>query len=162
MHPLDTFNQDNYLGLWYEQARGPFFYKSHCCTASYARNEDQSIQVRNYCTDSGETVSAKGTQQDKASTLTVDFDIPLKFLAPFAKGNYWVLETKTENGKYTAALVGEPCRFIFWVLTRDEHPDKSVVQDMINRAEKTHGFNVKNVQMRDATCPPYTPPTNNT
>merc|ERR1712151_1242670 len=83
----------------------------------------KQVSVANTCT-SGEGVTAIGEPQNTwgSGAFTVKFNVP--FFAPFAHGNYWVLWQSEDKNM---VVVGEPCRYLMWVLSRTESPDENDV-----------------------------------
>jgi len=142
-------------GIWHDQARTDwiFNYKDTCCVAKYVTTKDKtgalSVSVKNICS-SGEGITATGVSIGEPGKFYIVFDLP--FYVPFARGNYWVL---WQNEKKNVTLVGEPCRTLGWVLTREEHPAAEDVQAALDVAKK-FGYNTaeNKIVRRRATCDP--------
>merc|ERR1711972_730514 len=142
---IAEFDPDTFFnGTWYDVARKDFIfsYRGTCCKAEYAviapkADGTKQVTVNNTCT-SGEGVKAVGTPQGPTGAFTVKFEVP--FFVPFAQGNYWVL-WQSEDKQLT--IVGEPCRFLMWVLSRTETPDEKDVQAAIDYANNSLGYNLK-------------------
>merc|ERR1712151_616157 len=92
-------------------------------------------------------MGAVGTPQNgENARLSVDFELP--FFAPFAKGNYYVLYVEEGEKQYEMTVVGEPCRMLLWVLTREEKADPAKVQKALKIAQD-QGFNTSKAIYRD-------------
>jgi len=150
---VKNFDLNKYYGVWFEQVRSLSFisYKSKCCTAEYHDLKNGTSSVQNAC-PSGEGIKAVGTPENgDPARLSVDFDIPFKFAVPFAKGNYYVLYVEEGETQYELSVVGEPCRLLLWVLTREENPDPAKVQRALKVAQD-QGFNTDKAVYRDSDC----------
>jgi apolipoprotein D and lipocalin family protein len=106
-----------YQGVWHEVARLPNRFQNKCArdtTATYTLRPDGKVEVLNQCREaSGKISSAKGTAKlaDKngpASKLRVTFFWPFY-------GNYWIIDLDPD---YQWAVIGEPGRKYFWILSR--------------------------------------------
>lgn len=118
-----------YLGVWYEIARLPMRHEPPDYTdisATYARSDDGTIQVRNRALDGrgqlqesvGQAAPVDGSNDAK---LKVNF-LPegLRWI-PITSGDYWVL--RLDPG-YRTALVGTPDRDHLWLLHRAPKMDE--------------------------------------
>lgn len=112
--PVDL---ERYQGRWYEIARFPNRFEEGCVgvTADYSLNEDGSVKVVNTCrqgTLDGPVEVAEGVATSNSpdnDKLLVTF-VPW---LPFAKGDYWILDTD-----YEVAVIGSPSGSTGWVLAR--------------------------------------------
>ncbi|WP_320046828.1 lipocalin family protein [uncultured Ilyobacter sp.] len=63
-----------------------------------------------------------------------DPNVPAKLKVrffPLFEANYWILDLDTEN--YEWAVVGEPFRLTFWILSRTPTIDENVYQAILDR-----------------------------
>lgn len=131
--PLATaqnFDVSRYTGVWYEIAKYPVVFENGCegVTAEYTLRDDGSVRVFNTCRNPDGSVKSTidGTAQvlnaDEPAKLSVSFSV-----APFG-APYWVLEVG-ENYEY--AVVGEPSRNTFWILSRTPTLDDATLQSVI-------------------------------
>ena len=115
--PVAAIIQDQYLGLWHEQARLPNSFERGCqrVTAEYGLRDDGLISVRNTCveSDGGQRV-ANG--RARLAGEVGEGKLEVSFFGPFW-GDYWVLERAED---YSWSIVGEPEGRYLWLLTRAE------------------------------------------
>ena len=112
--PVDL---ERYQGLWYEIARFPNRFEEGCTgvTAEYTLTPDGSVRVVNTCRQGaldGPVEIAEGVATSNSAEndkLLVTF-VPW---LPFAKGDYWILDTD-----YEVAVIGAPSGSTGWVLAR--------------------------------------------
>jgi len=126
---VDDFKLDRYLGKWYEIARYPNTFEGNCygVTAEYLQLPDGRIRVINTCYEGsvdGPSNVTSGTARPVAPAK-----LAVTFFWPFA-ADYWILDLGDE---YEYAVVGEPSRQFFWILSRtptldDETFDRIVEQ----------------------------------
>jgi apolipoprotein D and lipocalin family protein len=118
-----------YTGLWYEIAKYPVVFEAGCVnvTAEYTLRDDGTIGVLNTCGDSnGGSRIIEGfatAADDDTSKLTVYFFWP--FGAP-----YWILEVGED---YEYAVVGDPSRTYFWILSRTPQLDDATYQSILQQ-----------------------------
>lgn len=123
-----------YLGTWYEIASYPTWFQRGCThtTATYARNPDGSIRVRNECERDGKRDGIDGrawvAERDPAR-------LRVRFFWPFS-APYWILAV---GPAYDWALVGTPDRDYLWVLSRTPTLDPST-WDAITALARERGF----------------------
>ena len=144
-----NFQLQKYTGVWYEMARkkNPFQKNCHCTNATYGLNSDDSVSVKNTCTmDDGSlnVINGKATKAKKDDNTR----LKVKFTTTFFKGNYWILDI---DPNYQVVLVGEPCLRFLWVLARDQHLSKTVVDKLIGKA-KGLGYEVDDIIYREDNC----------
>ncbi len=122
-----------YLGTWYEIARYKHSFEKDCknVTATYTLKENDEIKVVNKCTNinTNKTKEAVGTAYSIDNTNT---KLKVSFFWPFY-GNYWIIDLD-EN--YTYAVIGEPSRKYFWILSRDKKLDENVKEEILNSLGK--------------------------
>lgn len=129
--PLATvsdFDPSRYVGQWFEIAKYPVSFEEGCVnvTADYALRDDGSVSVLNTCGDpDGGSRTIEGfatTDPADSAKLTVYFFWP--FGAP-----YWVLEVGDD---YEYAVVGDPSRTYFWILSRTPQLDDAIYQSILD------------------------------
>lgn len=132
--PLDVVGGvelERYAGKWYEIARYPNWFQNNDCdgtTAEYTLRDDGTIRVENRCRDldgGGEDVivgTARIPDASKPAQLKVGF------FGPF-EGDYWIIALDEEN--YQWAVVGEPRRAFFWILSRTPEMDPAVYESIL-------------------------------
>ena len=116
-----------YMGTWYEIARLPMRHEPEDGTdisATYALQDDGSVEVRNRMRRNGEVDESVGRAtaiDESGSRLEVSF-LPegLRWI-PFTKGDYWIIAI---DPGYTTALVGSPDRKYLWLLARTPELDE--------------------------------------
>ncbi len=146
LQTVDKVQLDRYLGVWYEIARKPMYFKNKCSrdiTATYTLNENGNVSVTNRC------LSKDGQLQQsigEAFVQNAPFNTKLKvsFLPEairwlsVARGDYWILKIDDD---YQTVLIGEPRRKYMWVLSRSAQPDQAVVNEYLEYA-KSVGYNL--------------------
>lgn len=143
---VEKVELDKYLGSWYEVARKPLSFQKKCdrdVTATYTLNENGNIRVDNRCfTKDGEEASSIGEafvqNEPHNSKLKVSFLPEVIRWLPIGRGDYWVLKLDED---YQTVLIGEPKREYMWVLSRNPHPDETVVTEYLNYA-KSVGYDL--------------------
>ncbi len=151
--PLETVpyvNLQKYTGTWYEIASFPQRFQKgcHCSQAEYGQNPDGYIEVRNSCRKDSPTgklkaVTGKAFVADKQTNAK----LKVQFFWPF-KGDYWIIDLAED---YSYAVVGEPSREYLWILSRKPEMDKTLYQQIVNRAA-AKGFDVSKLQITDQSC----------
>jgi len=126
--PLSTVKQvdlNRYLGKWYEIARYEHFFEKGCSnvSAEYTLQEDGDIDVLNSCFKEGELTQAKGVAY---ATDATNAKLKVSFFRPFY-GNYQILML---GKNYEYAVIGEPSREYFWILSRTKKLPQATL-DMI-------------------------------
>ncbi len=78
--------------------------------------------------------------------------INIQPLGPFkVKGDYWVIDTDEE---YTYAIIGQPSRKGFWILSRTMEFDEDLYQSLLEKG-RAWGFDLSDVERNDLTeCQP--------
>ena len=150
--PVERIDLERYLGTWHEVARLPNRYQDDCVTgttATYFRDADGEIVVRNACTTAeGERMSVDGVAREVVSGsghLQVRFAPRwLAWLPVWAE--YWVLDLDPD---YRWAVVGGPTRKFLWVLARDPQLDPAVFEGIKTRAA-ARGYAVERLWVADA------------
>ena len=140
MQVVSSVDLARYAGKWYEVARLPNRFQRDCAsdtTASYTLRLDGKIRVVNSCRKSdGIIKSATGTAR-LASDKEPNSKLKVSFFWPFY-GNYWIIDLDPD---YKWAVVGEPGRKYFWILSREPRLDDTLYQQVLDRA-KQQGYDV--------------------
>lgn len=132
LEAVDGFDQDRYLGKWYEIARLDHRFERGLeqVTATYSVREDGSIDVlnRGFDTAKGEWREARGKARfagDPGIAM-----LRVSFFGPFY-GGYNVLDLDPD---YQIALVAGPTREYLWILARRPDPPRAEVERLVRRA----------------------------
>ena len=147
---VQNVDLERYLGTWYEIARFDQKFQRGCTavSATYSIGSDGDIKVLNSCRldhPSGELKLAEGRawlkNERSSSKLKVQFFLSNYRINIFA-GNYWIIDLDEEN--YSYAVVGDPSRKYFWILSRTPDMDEELFEDIKTRATDL-GFNMNNL-----------------
>ena len=141
---LDTVKKidlKKYLGTWYEIARYEHSFEKDCknVTATYSLKENNEIKVINKCTNSinNKTKEAIGSAYSTDETNT---KLKVSFFWPFY-GDYWILDIDND---YTYALIGEPSRKYFWILSREKQLSSNLKKEILNKLPN-YGYETKSL-----------------
>ena len=164
--PARDVELKRYMGRWYEVARYENEFETDCegVTADYSLRPDGKVQVVNTCRKGavdGEVETAEGAAEVVPGSRGAKLEVT--FFWPFA-GDYWVLDRATD---YSWAIVGEPEREYFWILSRAPVPDQTLMDELLARAEEL-GYDPDRIRLvaqppaettpPDLTSPELTPP----
>jgi len=153
-HPeLPTVSQidiNRYQGLWYEIAKLPNRFEKGltCITAKYTLLEDGKIEVWNRGiknNDLNNTSSIKG--KAKPAKEGDNSKLKVSFFGPFY-GDYYIIDLD-ENYQY--AMIGEPSRAYFWILSRTPQIDDVLYNQLLEKAAKL-GFDTSKVEKCIQNC----------
>jgi len=118
LEPVEGFETDRYLGIWYEIARLDHSFERGLedVSATYTLREDGGLRVRNrgYDPEQGEWREAIGRAYPLADPSVASLKV--SFFGPFY-GGYHVIALDRE--RYDAALVSGPSRDYLWILARE-------------------------------------------
>jgi apolipoprotein D and lipocalin family protein len=137
---VDSVDLKRYAGTWYEIARLPNRFQEDCVanvTATYTLLENGKIKVVNRCRKtSGETSEAEGLarkadENGPNSKLKVRFAPAFLSFLPMVWGDYWIIDLAPD---YSYAVVGEPERKYFWILSRSRDMDEFLLNRILVRA----------------------------
>lgn len=149
LQTVPALDLQRYAGTWYEIARLPNSFEKNldCVTATYTIRPDGRVTVEN------KGVKADGSLSSiKGVAWVPDKDEPAKlkvrFFWPFA-GKYWVIYI--DEG-YQYALVGEPKRKYFWILSRTPIVDSAVYEKLVSIATEK-GFDTAELITVNQKCP---------
>lgn len=126
---VEKVDLKRYLGTWFEIARYDQFFERGCSniSATYSLMKDEHIKVVNRCTkEDGEKKQAQGVAyatDDSYSKLKVSF------FRPFY-GDYQIIML---DDAYTYAVIGEPSRKYFWILSRKKYLDEKIKQMILKK-----------------------------
>jgi len=129
-----------YSGKWFEIARYENKFQKKCVgntTATYTIKADNNIEVLNECLEkNGKVDKAKGRAKIVDKTTNAKLEVRfapavLSFLSA-VWGDYWIIDLD-ENYKY--AVVGDPKREYFWILSREPEMNDATYQAILRRAE---------------------------
>ncbi len=147
--PVQSVSQldiSRYAGEWYEIAHLPMFFQRKCVgdiTARYMLEDDGKIGVRNACKTKDGTIDvAEGMARavkGHPGRLQVRFAPDMLSWLPLVWADYWVIDLDPD---YQWAVVGEPDREYFWVLSRTPTMDRALFEQIKARAEAV-GYNLK-------------------
>ena len=134
---VESVDIEQYIGLWYEIASYPQFFNigCNCTTAEYEIKPDGNLRVTNKCklfapngppnNIIGSAVPVAGSNNTR---LTVGFfgnqmggDV----------GNYWIIELADD---YSYAVVSDPFRGTWFLLSRTKTIDESLYEEIVDRA----------------------------
>ncbi len=128
--PLATVRHveiNKYLGTWYEIARYEHSFEVGCSdvSATYSLKENGQISVLNSCTkEDGKRSQAKGNAY---ATDETNSKLKVSFFWPFY-GDYWIVML---GKNYEYAVIGEPSRKYFWILSRTKSLDENVKKEIL-------------------------------
>jgi apolipoprotein D and lipocalin family protein len=130
--PLETvadLDPQQYAGRWYEIARYPNFFEVGCegVTADYTWGTDGRIGVRNTCRNPDGTEKSQINGFAEVPDPNAPGKLLVYFNAPFG-APYWVLDL---DPGYQWAVVGEPSRNTFWILSRTPTLDPDVYATIV-------------------------------
>lgn len=131
--PVDDFKVERYLGQWYEIARldHPFEKGLTRVTASYSLRSDGGLRVVNR----GYSAEGKIWKEAVGKAYFVQGPhlgyLKVSFFGPFY-GSYVVFEL--DRTQYQYALVCGPDKSYLWILARNPHMDRAVMERLIGKA----------------------------
>lgn len=138
LRTVDRVDLDRYAGRWYEIARYPNRFQSHCtgqATAQYTKLDDDEIQVVNRCpVELGKVDEAEGRARivDTQTNAKLEVRFAPSWLAwlPWVWGDYWIIDLASD---YSYAVVGEPSRRYLWILARSAQLPDAAWQSIVER-----------------------------
>ena len=133
VQPIEGFELQQYLGTWYEIARLDHSFERGLqqVTANYSLRDDGGVKVINkgFNPDKGKWKEAEGK-----AYFVGEPDIgqlKVSFFGPFY-GGYNIIELDKEAYQYS--LVCGPNLTYLWLLARDPHLDKAIVDRLVAKA----------------------------
>lgn len=150
LRTVGSVDIERYAGRWYEIAKYPNRFQKSCVsdtTADYVLKTNGRIEVTNRCIKKdGKVNRAVGEAKivDKSTNAKLKVRFAPAFLAfvPFVWGDYWIVELGED---YSYAVIAEPGRDYFWILSRKQQMDDDTYQGILRRAE-TKGFDPSRVE----------------
>lgn len=140
MQVVPSVDLTRYAGKWYEIARLPNRFQRDCASdtsATYTLRPDGKITVLNQCRQTdGRMKSARGTAR-LAGGKEPNSKLRVTFFWPFY-GNYWIIDLEPD---YRWAVVGEPDRKYFWILSREPQLDEALYNQIVERA-RNQGYDL--------------------
>jgi apolipoprotein D and lipocalin family protein len=129
---VDYVDLDRYQGTWYEIARYPNSFERGCTgvTAQYAPLPDGRIRVVNKCRKS--SLNGPVDRQIGVARVvdrTTNAKLKVQFFWPF-EGDYYIIDLDPD---YQYAVVGEPSRKFFWILSRTPSMDAATFDAILAR-----------------------------
>jgi apolipoprotein D and lipocalin family protein len=127
---VSNLDLKRFQGTWYEIAHNPWFVQKDCFAmiARYELVEEGKIRVKNICRDNGfdgkvSRIEGKAWLAEKTNPAKWK----VQFIWPF-RLNYWIIEVDKD---YQYAVVGEPDKENVWILSRQPHLDKNILDKII-------------------------------
>ena len=122
---------ERYLGKWYEIARYDHSFERGCSEveAIYTKRDDGMIGVLNRCfiKENNKTKEAHG--RAKVADEETNSKLKVTFFWPFY-GNYWIVML---GSQYEYAVIGEPSRKYFWILSRTKELEHSTQEKILSQ-----------------------------
>ena len=128
---VDYVDLDRYLGRWYEIARYPNDFEQGCVgvTADYSLRDDGQIGVVNTCRNSDGGAKERIQGVARVDDRTTNAKLKVSFFWPFS-GPYWIIDLDPD---YRYAVVGEPSRRFFWILSRTPTMEDETLKDILQK-----------------------------
>jgi apolipoprotein D and lipocalin family protein len=134
---VESVDLASYLGVWYEIASYPQFFSigCNCTTAEYQLNAAGNVKVTNRCN----LLGANGPENKVVgSAIPIPNSNFAKLSVSFAPGNnannignYWILELADD---YSYAVVSDPFRGTWFLLSRTPEFDNTLYNEIVDRA----------------------------
>ena len=140
---VSNLDLHKFQGVWYEIAHNPWFPEDNCFAmiAHYKLIEDNKIEVTNICRKhgfDGEISKITGNAWLVEPMITSKWEV--QFIWPFIL-DYWVIDLE-EN--YNYAVIGEPDKENFWILSRKPIMEKGLLTKIIEKT-KMKGYDLSNL-----------------
>ena len=136
---VEQVDFNKYLGKWYEIVRLPNNFEKGlvCTTAEYSLRDDGKIKVINRGHKEDDLSKVKeATGKAWRPDVNEPGRLKVQFFWPFS-GGYYIFHLDTLNYQY--ALVGEPGRNYFWLLSRTPVVEESLYNELLDIAAQ-NGF----------------------
>ena len=132
VEPIDGFDAEQYLGMWYEIARLDHRFERNMndVTAAYAFKDNGDIRVLNRGFDEKRNKWRSAQGKAKFREKNDVGSLKVSFFGPFY-GGYHVVEL---DKNYTYALVAGPSLKFLWILSREPYLDKNIVEQLVSKA----------------------------
>ena len=140
---VSNLDLHNFQGVWYEIAHNPWFPENNCfaMVAHYKIIEDNKIEITNICREygfDGEISKVKGKAWLVDQAIKSKWEV--QFIWPFTL-DYWVIDLEKN---YNYAVIGEPDKENFWILSRKPIMEKDLLAKIITRS-KMKGYDLSNL-----------------
>lgn len=134
-----------YLGRWYEIARFDHRFERGCSDveAFYTLREDGMIGVVNRCHLHAENRTKEANGRAYIVDETSNAKLKVTFFWPFY-GNYWIIDLAED---YRYAVVSEPSKEYFWILSRTPEMAQEDLDHILSSAS-TLGFDTSKLIWR--------------
>jgi apolipoprotein D and lipocalin family protein len=140
---VSNLDLHKFQGVWFEIAHNPWFPENNCFAmiAHYKLIEDNKIEVTNICRKHGfdgeiSKISGKAWLVD----ATIKSKWEVQFIWPFTL-DYWVIDLEED---YNYAVIGEPDKENFWILSRKPIMEKGLLTKIIENT-KMKGYDLSNL-----------------
>lgn len=123
---------ERYLGTWYEIARFEHRFEKGCSDvkAIYAKRDEGMISVTNSCYLADEKRLKEAFGRAYVADEKSNAKLKVTFFWPFY-GNYWIIDLAED---YRYAVVSEPSKEYFWILSRSEQMDAKDKEHILSLA----------------------------
>lgn len=146
---VEAVDLQRYAGRWFEIAKYPNRFQKQCVAdvvATYTLKPNGTIEVKNECRKKDGNIEvavgeAEVKEKSSNSKLKVRFAPSWLSFMPFVWADYWIVDLDPD---YSYAVVSEPDREYFWILSRTQKMNDQVYDDILKRAE-AKGFDRKKV-----------------
>lgn len=144
--PVDGFDVERYMGLWYEIARidNPAEFGISRVTARYTLLSDGTVEVLNQGYDEDGNLRERRGVATQCDDRTVG-TFGVCFTPPYA-AVYNVIAV--DRAGYQWALVTTADRDHLWILSRRPTLDQGIIRSLLDRAERS-GFDTSRLLWRD-------------
>lgn len=139
--PLETVSfvdLERYAGKWYEIARLEQRFQKGCInsTAEYSFRDDGDIRVVNRCELAGKNKVKEATGRAWVKDKQTNAKLRVQFVLTglklsFLSGKYWILNLAPD---YSHAMIGDPSRKYFWLLSRTPEMEDALLADLTAKA----------------------------
>lgn len=157
LKPIERLDAQRYMGRWYEIAKFPNRFQTHCTAdtrADYRLLTTGRVEVINQCRlANGQMDVAKGSARFVGGEGTPTFEVRFapewtEFL-PMVWGKYWIIDLDKD---YTVAAVSEPNREFLWILSRTPTLDEKRWNALMTRLE-AQGLSIGKLERTPHTAP---------
>lgn len=132
-YAIKSFDQEKYLGRWYEIARMDFKFEKNLdhVTATYSKNDDGSIKVDNRGYNFKDKKWKESIGKAKPVGAMDEGRLKVSFFGPFYAG-YNVIEID-EDYRYVL-IAGNNLKYL-WLLSRDKTMPKNILDHYLAKAK---------------------------
>ena len=150
LQPIQKFlDLQKYQGKWYEivRAKSIIEFRFDCVENLYKLNLEKgvmNVDIKFHKKNGG--IEELNTYADIKNQNNTNWTITFH---SFLKGSYFVLDFDEVN--YQWALIGEPCRDYFWILSKDENLSTQIINNLLVKANELK-FDISQLVYRKDTC----------